>query len=112
MTDLINPSNTPPFVYYCPYCENMQKSYLIPKNIIICDCCGKVDIKLYSVDLRQVKPEFCIKIIKQELLRRDADLPKEYPYFLWTNRKGETIRIDKLPSNHLRHIIEYIKKSI
>ena len=43
------------YEYKCPSCNRIYKSNQNPQHIFICDC-GRVDIPLYSINIRCCKP--------------------------------------------------------
>lgn len=97
------------FKYKCPACGKIQESSQPPKIIHTCYYCGKVDIPLYAADLFYLKPSPIIRIIENELLRRDLkDSVKVH--FYWTDRRGEKQEISKLSTEHLKGIIGRMKK--
>lgn len=100
------------FKYKCKKCGKIIESDMPPRHIQICDLCGAIDIPLYSVDLYYVKPQFSIKIIEDELLRRDMNIEYgeyERPHFIWTDKKGKKVEISKMSSTHLRNIISFLE---
>lgn len=97
------------FKYKCPVCGKIQESSQPPKIIHTCYYCGKVDIPLYAADLFYLKPAPVVRILENELLRRDIDEPVKI-HFYWTDRNNNKQDISKLSTPHLRNIIGRMKK--
>ena len=100
-----------PFTYKCSKCGALQESQEPPVNVHICYTCGKVDIPLYSIDLDYIKPEGIIKLLEQELIRRDKrKRPRVKMY--WTDRLGERAEVSKMSRLHVENILRRVKKYI
>lgn len=100
-----------PFKYKCQYCGNIQEEQDSPDNIIICNKCGKVDIRLYSIDLFYVKPEDIIKLLRADLKRRH-EKRKPRVKLLWTDNTGNKVEISKCHYKHVENIIKMVSKFV
>lgn len=100
-----------PFKYKCQYCGHIQAEQDSPDKIIICNKCGKVDIRLYSIDLFYIKPEGIIKLLKAELERRH-EKRKPTVKLLWTGNTGKQVEISKCHYRHVENIIKMVSKFI
>ena len=101
-----------PFKYRCTTCGHIQEEERGPYQFIpVCNKCGRVDMPLYSVDLFYVKPEGIIKLLKNELERRNAKRRVKVKLF-WTNNKGEQVEISKCSRSHVENIIRMVSKFI
>ena len=100
-----------PFKYKCQYCGNIQEEQDSPDKIIICNECGKVDIRLYSIDLFYIKPECIIKLLRADLKRR-KEKRKPTVKLLWTGRTGKQVEISKCHDKHVENIIKMMIKLV
>lgn len=101
-----------PFKYKCKACGNIQDEQQWPHQFIpICNKCGRVDMPLYSVDLFYIKPEGIVKLLKDDLKRRE-EKRKPTVKFLWTDRRGEQVEISKCSRSHVENIIKMVSKFV
>ena len=100
-----------PFVYKCNKCGFLERSQEPPSNIKICYKCGKVDIPLYSIDLDYIKPKEIVKLLENELIRRNKRRTVRVK-LLWTDRTGQKTEVSKMTRLHVENIIRRVKKCI
>ena len=99
-----------PFRYKCQYCGNIQAE-TNTRDIMICNKCGKVDIRLYSIDLYYVKPEGIIRLLRADLKRRH-EKRKPRVKLLWTDNTGNKVEISKCHYKHVENIIKMVSKFV
>ena len=78
---------------------------------MICNKCGKVDIKLHSIDLYYVKPYDIVRLLRADLERRKKR-KRPTVKLLWMNNKGKRVEISKCNPQHVENIIKMVSKFV
>ena len=95
------------YVYRCKKCGNIQESNEPPKHIQFCDVCEAADIPLYGINLNEMCFKDIIKILNDELLRREHDDISEQNYF-WKQSDGNTLELSEMTDRHLHNLLNKI----
>ena len=86
------------YEYKCPICGTIYKSNQEPQQIFICGC-GKVDIPLYSINLRYCSTDKCLKILK--------DIP-DCPRYKWVSKDKREFYVDEMPQSYKDNLIRIL----
>ena len=89
------------YEYKCPSCNRIYKSNQNPQHIFICDC-GRVDIPLYSINIR------CCKPVEIEMILNYKSSKLRYK---WITKDGRELYIDEISKTHKENIIKMLNRS-
>ena len=53
--------------YKCDRCNTVYEFNNNPSDIVICDCCGRVDIPLVAINISNFKKQRIFDLLKEEL---------------------------------------------
>lgn len=88
------------FEYRCPICGKIYSSDQSPQHIFICDC-GKVDIPLYSINLRSLYPDEVETIILHSF--------KHDVRYKWVTKDGRALYLDEMSETHKKNILRMLR---
>ena len=91
------------YEYKCPKCKRIYKSNQEPQQILICDC-GKVDIPLYSINLR-----YCYPTLIETLMNEKPN--KKLPRYKWVTKDDKELYIDEMTKQHKQNILKLLERN-
>ena len=98
------------YKYKCPICEHIQYSNRPPKEIEICDNCGKVDLHFVAININCLIPNSIARIISEELVHRTQVDNIGESLYEWTTKDGKTLNLREMTDTHLKNILNLLQE--
>lgn len=93
--------------YKCDRCSTVYEFNNNPSDIVICDCCGRVDIPLVAINISNFKKQRIFDLLKEELKHTRN---KGKSLYEWTTKSGKVINLRHMPVPHIRNVMQYLEE--